>query len=411
MKGKIARFIQKCGDCQRNKHSTHAPYGNSQPMPLPQEPWDDISMDFVTGLPPSEDKVTGIKYNAILVIVDRLTKYAEMIPFRNNYTAQHLGRIILDRLVRHHGMPKTIVSDRDKLFTSNYWTTLLAEMGIKRKLSTAYHPETDGQTERTNRTMKTYLRIYSNQRQNNWVSLLPMAQMAYNNKVSESTGKTPFFANYGKHPNLFLRTYPSQKTEAAILNAEELRQVHQELRLNIENAQRKTISYTNTKRKMAPQLERGDKVYLLTKNLRTKRPSKGLDNVKVGPFLIEARKGPVNYKLQLPTDAKIHPVFHVKLLEPADPSTPLQKTFHYEDEEETEFEVEKILQHRTSSNQGPTEYLVKWKGYPDEENTWEPETNLANCRQKLSQYWKWQESPTKDPPSTPRRNPQKHPRC
>jgi hypothetical protein len=384
MKEKVSFFIRQCADCQKNKHSTHAPYGEMQAIQVPDGPWTDIAMDFVTGLPASRDPVTKITYNAILVIIDRFTKYAEMIPFHNKYTAEHLGYVILDRLIRHHGIPKTIISDRDKLFTSNYWTTLVALIGIKRKLSTAYHPQTDGQTERTNRTMKTYLKIYSNTSQNNWVQLLPMAQLAYNNKTSESTGQTPFYANHGRHPHLFERVFPTRKTEKAMATANELKKIHENMKANIENAQRRSISYVNKKRKTAPQLERGDKVYLLTKNLRTKRPSKGLDHVKVGPFLILERKGPVNYTLQLPSDAKIHPTFHVSVLEPADPRTPLQKTFRYEADQEDEFEVEKVLAHRTESN--GLEYLVKWKGYPQSENTWEPDTNLTNCRLLLAQY-------------------------
>jgi transposase InsO family protein len=131
-------------------------------MELLSELWTDISIDFVTGLPLSKDPATGLSYNSILVIVDRFTKYALMIPFRRDYTAVQLAHVLKDRLIRDHGIPKTIISDRDKLFTSNYWATLMAEIGIQRKLSTAYHPQTDGQTERTNRTMKTYLKIYSN---------------------------------------------------------------------------------------------------------------------------------------------------------------------------------------------------------------------------------------------------------
>lgn len=384
MKEKVTTFIAKCEHCQKNKHSTHAPYGEMQAQELPDTPWTDISMDFVTGLPTSKDPTTNVAYDAILVVVDRFTKYAEYIPFRKDYNAVQLANVIHDRIIRHHGIPKSITSDRDKLFTSNFWTTLLAAIGTKRKLSTAYHPETDGQTERTNRTMKTYLRIYANDRQNNWVQLLPMAQMAYNNKTSESTGQTPFYANHGRHPNLFTRTLPSIKTEAATATAEELKKTHEELRESLEKAQRQSISYVNQKRKMAPQLKKGDRVYLLTKNLRTTRPSKGLDNIYVGPFLIKAQNGPVTYTLDLPPDAKIHPRFHVKLLKPADPETPLQKTFHYEPEEDNEFDVERILAHRTTRH--GTEYLIKWLGYPDSENTWEPKTNLTNCRRKLAQY-------------------------
>lgn len=384
MKDKISAYIRKCADCQKNKHSTHAQYGEMQALELPDEPWTDISMDFITGLPDSEDPVTKVSYDAILVVVDRFTKAIEVIPFRRDYTAQQLGYVINDKVIRYHGIPKTIISDRDKLFTSNYWATLMGAIGIQRKLSTAYHPETDGQTERTNRTLKAYLRAYLNQYQNNWVSLLPMAQLAHNNKISESTRQTPFFANHGRHPHLFERTLPGANAEAALRTAEEMKNIHEEMRDRIEKAQRQSISYVNKKRKTAPQLKKGDKVYLLTKNLRTKRPSKGLDHVKVGPFLVLKRNGPVTYTLDLPKDAKIHPRFHIKLLEPADPDTPLQRTFRYATEEENEFEVESIVSHQGPLNQ--RQYLVKWLGYDDTENTWEPATNLTNCRQLLAQY-------------------------
>lgn len=384
MKEKVHAYIDRCVSCKQNKHSTHAPYGEMQPMELPTEPWTDISIDFVTGLPLSKDPVTELSYDAIMVIVDRFTKYAMMIPFRRDYTAVQLAHVLKDRLYRYHGIPKSIISDRDKLFTSNYWTTFLAEIGTQRKLSTAYHPQTDGQTERTNRTMKTYLKIYCNQKQDNWVALLPMAQMAYNNKTSEATGKTPYYANHGRHPNLFARTLPSTKAEAATQTVEEMKKTHKEMEERIQRAQAQSISHANKKRKTAPQLKKGDKVYLHTKNLRTKRPSKGLDHVKVGPFLISKQNGPVTYTLKLPPDAKIHPRFHISLLEPANPETPLQQTFHYETEEENEYEVEKILAQRGNNHQ--KEFLVKWLGYDHSESTWEPETNLTNCRQLLAQY-------------------------
>jgi transposase InsO family protein len=116
-------------------------------MELPSELWTDISMDFVTGLPLSKDPVTGLSYDSIFVIVDRFTKYALMIPYRRDYNAVQLAHILKDRLIRDYSIPKIIISNRDKLFTSNYYATLIAELGIQRKLSTAYHPETDEQTE------------------------------------------------------------------------------------------------------------------------------------------------------------------------------------------------------------------------------------------------------------------------
>ena len=147
---------------------------------------------------------------------------------------------------------------------------------------------------------------------------------------------------------------------------------------------------TNDRSKQAPQLKKGDKVYLLTKNLRTTKNSRKLDHVKVGPFLIEEQKGPVNYRLRLPKDAKIHPVFHISLLEPADPETPCQETFHFEKEEEDEFEVERILEQKGQN------YLIKWKGYPDSENTWEPRTNLMNCQLLLRKFHQNSDRQTKE---------------
>jgi hypothetical protein len=408
MRDKVTKFIKNCVSCQQNKHSTHAQYGEAQAMEPPTAPWTNITMDFVTQLPPSKDPVTEYTYDSIFVVVDRFTKYAEMIPFRHNYTAQQLAHVFKDRIIRNHGIPESIISDRDKLFTSNHWTTLMAAMGTKKKLSTAYHPQTDGQTERVNQTMETYLRIYCNQQQNNWVSLLPMAQMAYNNKKSEATGISPFFATHGRHPNLFTRSFDSNiQTESAIASVEALKEVHQKSLENIAKAQSRSISYVNQKRKTAPLLKEGDKVYLRTKNLRTRRPTKKLDKVKVGPFFISKQISAVNYRLDLPKDAKIHPVFHISLLEPADPRTPVQKDFHYQADGEDEWEVEKIVQHRNRDD--GDEYLVKWSGYPESESTWEPATNLTNCRQLLAQFLRSPQGTPADPhPKLRRRNRTSH---
>ena len=280
-------------------------------------------MDFITKLPKSKDPTTTEVYDAIMVIVDRLTKYAIMLPFKEKYNAEQLAFLLLDRLIRDHSIPESITSDRDKLFTSNYWKTLLGIIGTKLRMSTAYHPQTDGQTERANQTLETYLRHYVNKKQNNWVQLLPMAQLAYNDKLSQTTGLTPFFANYGKNPNSFLQPRKGPNAEKALVKAKELKKVHNQLTETIKETNKKVRQQADKSRKDGPQLKKGDKVYLLTRNLKTKKPSKKLDHVKVGPFLIIEERGPVNYKLDLPKDSKRYPVFHVSLLEPADPNTPL----------------------------------------------------------------------------------------
>ena len=357
-----------------------------QPIRIPTAPFEDIAMDFVTGIPDSIDPAAKTSYDSILVIICRFTSYVELIPCLKNMTAKELAYLFQDKWVRHHGIPKTIISDRDKLFTSNFWTTFTALIGTKRKLSTAYHPQTDGKTERMNQTMETYLRIYCNKQKNNWVSLLPMAQLAHNNKVSTATRQTPYYATHGKHPNLFDQRLPTNiNAKEATDMTNNMKKIHNELRENLEKAQQQATSYSNRRRKMAPQLKKGDKAYLLTKNLRTqKKKHKKLDHVKVGPFYISEQISPVNYKLELPPDAKIHPVFHVSLLEPADPETPVETTFYHRAEEETEFEVESIIHART--HKGIRQYLIKWKGYPDSVNTWEPRSNLDNCQQKVKEY-------------------------
>ena len=355
MKKHVTEFVKQCEKCQKNKHSTHKKYTTNMVIEQPGRPWQSITMDFITKLPKSKDPITEIEYDAIWVIVDRYSKWVHCIPFREDYDSKKLHYLWMDRVVRIRGHPDEIISDRDKLFTSSYWKTLQESFGTKLKHSTAYHPQTDGQTERANQTLEQYLRHYVNRQMNNWVELLPNAELCLSERSTLATGRTPKEA---------LETKGS-KNDAATQKA-------------------KQIADTRN----APQLKEGDKVWLLTKNLRSKRPSKKLDHVKVGPFLVDKQKPipqgqqRVSYRLKLPQDARVHPVFHVSLLEPAHPSVPLQRTFRFEPDEENEYEVEKVLNMSTSGK----EFLVKWKGYPSSENTWEPYQNLVNCRQTIVDY-------------------------
>jgi len=387
MKEQVKRYISRCTECQTNKASRHKKYGEIQYQEPSTTPWDDVTMDFITKLPKSKDPSTEIVYDSILVMVDKLTKYTHFVPYKETFTAEQLANTVMDRLVRYHGLPRIFLTDRGSVFTSKFWNTLITRLGIKHKLSTAYHPETDGQTERMNQTLEVYLRHYVNYRQDNWVALLPLAQLALNNVRNETTGETPFFSNYGKHPTTFLEPRTGPQAEKGLIQAQNMKKLHEHLRQGIRKMQERTTKAINHKRKNGPQLQKGDKVYLHTKNLKTKRKTKKLDQVKVGPFLIDSQIGPVNYRLQLPEDAKIHPVFHVSLLEPADAETPLQETFHYQSEEENEYEVEEILIWNWDSRT----YLVKWKGYDEENNTWEPVQNLENCYQLLARFHRKEE--------------------
>jgi len=191
-------------------------------------------MDFIVKLLLLSDHVTEEIYDSILVIVDRLTKYTHFILYKETYTAEQLARIVIDRLIRYYGIPSSFVTDRDKLFTLNYWKTLVTLIGIRYKLSTSFYLQTDGQTERMNQTLKAYLRHYVNYIQNNWVSLLLIAQLTLNNLRNELIGHTPFFANYGRHPNLFLEPRNHLNAQKALLASEDMRKVHNKLRVQIQ---------------------------------------------------------------------------------------------------------------------------------------------------------------------------------
>jgi hypothetical protein len=193
-----------------------------------------------------------------------------------------------------------------------------------------------------------------------------MAQLALNAKVSDTTKITSFFVNFNKESNLFNQERRHLTAQSVIERIATLKKVHN----NIALVQIRSIKYQNKKRKMAPQLKKKNKMYLLTKNLKIRKKSKKLDHVKVEPFFIKAVKESVNYELDLSKDARVFLVFYISLLESVDPSTSIQETFHYYPQEENRFEVERILEKKGQR------YLVKWKKYSTTENTWESISNL-----------------------------------
>ena len=175
MRKAVENYIWQCTTCAQNKSTRHKLYGKQQQIKAPQQAWQEITIDFIVKLPLSKDTITDIKYNSILVVVDRLTKYAHFIPWKEKGNAEDLAKVILKEIIANHGIPQSIISDRDKLFTFKFWNTWTQQLGTKVKLLTAYHPQTDRQTEQTNQTLEQYLRHYINFKQNNWIDLLPLA--------------------------------------------------------------------------------------------------------------------------------------------------------------------------------------------------------------------------------------------
>jgi len=385
----VRQFIADCDLCWKTKHSRHKPYGEMQSPKSPEGAWKAIALDFVTKLPLSMDPMTKVKYDSILVITDRLTKYAYFIPYLESSNAEDLAYTFLRVIFANHGMPETIISDRDKLFTSKFWKSLMDQLGTKHKLSTAYHPQTDGQTERINQVLEQYLRCYVNYRQDNWVGLLPMAQFAYNSSTA-ATGISPFYANYGLEPEAFRQPRNIERLAQRVsMSVDLMKNLHKELSRDIEFIANKSSMYYDRKRIGGPTLREGDPVYLLRKNIKTKRPSSKLDHTKLGPFKIQKVLGPLTYRLELPQTMRIHPVFHISLLEPA-PRGAKQSKLQLSDETQDDvYEVEKVLDDQEID--GKTHYLIKWSGYNTSENTWEPETNLSP--ETLANYHRRNQTP------------------
>ena len=251
-------------------------------------------------------------------------------------------------------------------------------MGVQHKLLTAYHPQTDRQTERLNQTLEQYLQNYVNYQQDKWVKLLPVTQLTYNTAKNATIGCIPFYANYGFEAHV--KNVPrglQPITERAKVKAEHLTQLHKQLHQDIAFALQRTAKYYNSRWKSGPSLEEGDKVYLLQRNIWTKCPAKKLDHTKLGPFHVTKELGQDVYKLQLSNSMKIHLVFHTTMLEPMHPSIPVatQVPALKADSNEEVFNVEKVLQSQLMDSK--LQYLVKWKGYGMNDNTWEPASQFT----------------------------------
>lgn len=378
----VKDFVQSCDICSRSKIPRHRPYGLLQPLPIPEQPWSSVSMDFITDLPNSRS------YDSIFVIVDRFTKMAHFMPCTKSITGEETAKLFIDNIYRYHGLPKDIISDRGTQFVSRFWRTLFKILKVDIKLSSAFHPQTDGQTERVNQVLEQYLRCTINYQQDDWTNLLPLAEFAYNNTVHSSTQQTPFFANYGYHPRLDTFDFSKVDNPAAEDMANRLSELHAIMKAQLKKAQERQKINADVYRKEQPQLNVGDKVWLLRRNIKTTRPCDKLDYRRLGPFSVSEQINPVAYRLHLPESMKIHPVFHVSLLEPYKtvdiqgrrqmPPPPIEV------DNNEEFEVEEILDSRRCRNK--LEYLVHWRGYDISERTWEPSRNLANASAKVKVF-------------------------
>ena len=370
----VTKFIKSCDVCCRNKVPRHKPYGLLSPLSTPKRPWSEISMDFIVELPKSKD------LTCIMVVVDRLTKMAHFIPFRCLPTAAIAADAFLTYIYRLHGLPDSIVSDRGSQFTSAFWNRLCSLYDIDHALSTANHPQTDGQTERVNSILEQYLRCFINEKQNNWADLLPFAEFSYNNSLHQSTNLTPFFANYGYNPKAHPEIPSNKRPSRAEKRAIDINVNIKILKENLDKAKETYKKYADQKRMEPPKFEVGDKVWLL-KGTNEKNRKKKLSNQMIGPFKIIKKVSNLAYELNLPKKMRCHPVFHVSLLEPYhenefnDRSIQKRKNIRLTTDY-TEKIPEKIIDMKVKK--GINHYLVSWKGRSIDENSWIEESQIPD---------------------------------
>ena len=363
----VTDYVRSCPCCQRNKISTQRPAGLLQPLPVPTVRWGDISMDLITQLPR-----TAEGFDAIFVVVCRLTKMAHFIPTTTKCSGADLVTLFIREIVRIHGMPSVIVSDRDPRWTGHFWRAFFRALGTKLAFSSSYHPQTDGRTERENRTLEEVLRCFVNDRQNDWDVILPMVEYAHNDMEHSSTGATPFFLNYGGHPaNPLARACASESVQVPA--AQDLvsiitTAVSQAI-ANLKIAQARQAHYANLHRRELV-LEEGQLVWLCATNWHwADGRNNKLRSKRIGPYKVIRAVSPVAYEIELPMESRMHPVFHVSNLTPVvesqffgtripEPPAPVRMPGG-----EEVMHVEKVLKKRTvGRGRGKrVEYLIRWQ--------------------------------------------------
>jgi len=379
----VENYVKSCTSCAQNKSSTQAPAGFLHPMPIPKARFAEMALDFVGTLVPSKG------FDTILVMTDRLTDYVKFEPTHSTATAADIADLVYRSWYRQFGLPKAMTSDRDKLFTSGFWKELHKRIRVDLRMSTSFHPETDGSSERSNKTMIEALRHYVNLRHSDWADHLIHVEAAMNNSVNATTGKTPTEMVYGTPLRLFPLPRDLARPNVDIPAVSDYIQRIQDniafARDRHVEAKTKQTTYANKSRREEPDYKVGDKVYLETKNLRLRIKKKGRSAKfyprYVGPFEIsKTETATSNYTLKLPPEYRIHPKVHARRLKLAHDNDP--KLFPGRippnpppiDAEDGQYAVEAILDHRKVGRS--RQFLVHWEGYSDTEDSWVKEGDI-----------------------------------
>jgi len=376
----VEKFCMTCGPCHTSKSSNKKPVGLLHPLPIPSRPWGSIGMDFVGPFPNSKG------YDYLWVIICRLTSMVHLVPIKTTTKASELAWIYVEQIVKIHGLPESIVSDRDSKFTSKFWTEVHRILGTKLLMSTSFHPETDGATERANRSVGQVLRTMVKPDQTDWVERIPLVEFAINSSKSASTGYAPFELNYGYMPTFHGNIVPTPGEPPGVTDfVEKAKRYLAEAHDSIIESRVVQTFHANKRRSNATPYEMGDKVYLSTENLSLpKGRAKKLMPKYIGPYAIIALKPEVSrYTLDLPTELKkrrINPTFHESKLRPyikndekIFPRREAQAFYDFGEDDEQEWLVDEILTHQWNGNK--LEFLIRWNLG---DTTWEP---YAMCKE------------------------------
>jgi hypothetical protein len=365
MRADIMEYVKGCTDCQHHKVNTRPTKAPLQPIYPKAEalPFETIALDFIVKLPISQG------FDSILTITDQgCTKAAIFIPCNEDITAEETAALYIKHMFAHFGLPTKVISDRDPQFMSKFMQVACKVTGIKHAPSMAYHPRTDGQSERSNQWLEMAIRFITDEKQKNWAPYLPIAQFAHNNWPSDTTRKSPFFLLMGFN----LRAdwvHATSPIPRVTLRLEQLKEARDQARRHMIKAQQSWVKHHDT-----PKYKEGNLVWLEGKNLRINQPTAKLAPRHHGPFKIIQVMSAVNYHLELPTQWSIHPVFHIDLLTPYRETIMHRPNFTRPAPElingEEEYSMEKILDSRKFGRRRQLQYLVKWEGYPDSDNMW-----------------------------------------
>ena len=395
MSRKLRLYLRHCPACQLNQTKRHSPYGELAPISTSPLPFHTIAMDFILALPDIADR------DVMLTLTDKATRQLQLIPGRSTWSATQWAHAVVDRLqIANWGIPEAIISDRDRKFTSEFWTAFFGRLGTTLLMSSAYHPQTDGLSERSNQTVEIALRyIITEDPDVNWVQALPALQAQLNNAPNATTGRSPNEVVYGFKVRDVLTALTRK---AAPIDVEFERYRHQQEAADATSYAMAKAKIIYDSRHTPLLLKPGDHAFLRLHKGYTlpSDPNAKLSNQRTGPFLVKRRIGRLAYELDLPPQWRVHPVISVTQLEPA-PSD--EDPYHrprpdHPGEVEVEglpntkylknYEVEKIVDKRLRKYNRTvvTQYLIRWKGYGPEYDEWKSIAAMAGSPELVEEY-------------------------